>query len=472
GFGATGNSRVAHRFWELAISLDDISAEPGQTVWMGVRIVSPSPMIDDYTPDAFEGGFEGLFAFALGRPTARLLILADGAFVDELAELKEHKDYTGMPSYVQSWQDLDVAFHSQGRDAAERVKRAIAQYEQYCGTLYVMLVGDTDRFPVRYTMNDRGTEAAFNRAFYATDLYYADLYKAGGSFDTWDANNNGYYGELQGETIAGTLNLDQADLDPDVFVGRVPASTEAEVETYVDKVIGYEFGAYSAAWHKRALVMATTDWVNDACQTKETIIGDSLGGYTVTRLYQAGNPCQSTSAPTSANINNTLNNGVGLVNYVGHGHPSGLAIPGDWYQEVDMSGLSNEDMLPIMFAVACDTAQFATQPPYAPYTDLNGVHHIGTAAGETFGDVPPQPAPIQTTDNPESLGEAVTVKHETGAVAFIGCATGSQPFARDLDRFFFQGLSSSTFTTLGSMWAGAIRRYYQSYTPPTTVNPP
>ena len=58
--------------------------------------------------------------------------------------------------------------------------------------------------PVRYYMVlDRVTPAAFDYAFYPSDLYYADVAQRDGSFDDWNARKDGfhagYFGEVRGE---------------------------------------------------------------------------------------------------------------------------------------------------------------------------------------------------------------------------------------------------------------------------------
>jgi hypothetical protein len=475
GFGRSMNSMVPHRIWELAISLPEIEAAPNELVRLGLRTYSQTPSFTVDQPENFHYDFSNLMEIALVTAEVDLLVVAHEDFLDALQPLKAHKDYTGIETYVQSWQSFNTSFA--GWDAPERIKWGIANYEKYCDTPYVMLVGDCDTFPVRYTMTDRGDAKAFNRAFYPTDLYYADLYKTDGSFDDWDHNDNHYYGELHGETITGTLNVDQVDAKPDVMVGRVPASTEAEVTTYVNKVITYEYNAYHADWSKKALFVATTDWQNFFCEVKEYIGQNYLTDFTITKLYQTGNPCFPTQYPTSANINNALNDGVGFVNYLGHGEPAGWSIPTDRYDETDMTTLTNMDKLPVVFAGACDTGKYTTLPPYDAYTDINGVHHIGSAACEVFDHVPEQPAATQETDNPECFAEAFLVKHDTGAVAYIGCATGSQCFGEtdcpvtDLDKFFFDAYHDRTWLTLGSMWSYMVLTYYEENVPPTTVDP-
>jgi hypothetical protein len=471
GFGSSMNSETPHRIWELAISLPEIGATPYSQIRFGLRTYSPNPEINDYQPASFTSSFSHLTEIILARAQIDLLVLSDEGFCDALKPLKTHKDETGINTYIQSWQSLNKSYTAEGRDEPERIKKAIASYQEYCGTRWVMLVGDSDRFPVRYTMTDRGDAAAFDRAFYSADLYYADLYKSDGKFDDWDSNKNGYYGELHGETIAGTLNVDEVNLNPDVAVGRVPASTVSEVTTYVNKVINYEHNAYGSAWFNKALMVATTDWVSDFCLTEEDIVNSSLTDFQTTRLYQAGNPCFSTLDPNSANINNALNQGVGFADYLGHGDPTGWSIPGDWYTSSDLTSLTNANMLPVVFAGACSTSRFTTEPPYSPYTDVYGTHHNGTSYGETFDHVPEQPSPIQAIDEPSCIGEDILVGQDTGAVGYVGCVTGSQPSCRDLDKYFFEAYAHG-IRTLGDMWNYMVRRYYEEHVPPATVDPP
>jgi len=472
GFGPSLKSKVPHRIWELAISLSEIETYPNGLVRMGLRVYSQNPAFTYDLGPNFHNDFSNLMPIPLVTAQVDLLVLACEDFLDALKPLKAHKDYTGISTYIQSWQSVNKSLEGEGRDEPERIKKAIAAYETYCDTRWVMLVGDSNRFPVRYTMTDRGDPKAFNRAFYPADLYYADLYEPDGSFDDWDSNENGYFGELHGETIVGVLNVDQVDLNPDVAVGRVPASTVNEVTTYVNKVISYEFAAYKSDWFKRALLIATTDWVFDFCKDKETIATNYLSSFTVYKLYSADNPCGIiTPPPSDANINSRLNSGVGFANYLGHGDPNGWAVPG-WYGIGDLDGLTNTNMLPIIFSGGCFTGQFATLPPYAPYTDIYGNHHIGTTACETFTHVPEPPAGIQAVDNPFCFGEDILVRRYTGAVGYVGCVTGSQFWCRYLDIYFFESLNYIwPQPTLGQMWNYMVRRYYQVHTFPNIIDP-
>jgi len=395
-----------------------------------------------------------------------LLIVTPGEFKNSLIPLMNHKNNTGLNTEIV---ELSSVYRNySGRDEAEKVKKCLVAYCRNHGIRFAMLVGDSDKFPVRYTKTDRKDAKAKNVAFYASDLYYADLFKSNGAMDNWDNNNNGYYGELRGESSTGSLNFDDVDLRPDIAVGRVPASTITEVQRYVNKVINYENGGYKPTWFKKTLLIATTDWLRDACKTQEEIASKSLTAFTNQKLYAAGNPCAAIAVPSANAINTKINNGVGFVSYIGHGSRT------SWhgcYTTGNILGLTNSSKLPVVFASACSTAEFATQAPYDGYKDINGANHIGTNAGEVFNNTPPQPNCIQVNHNPESIGEYLTVKYNTGAIGYVGCATGAQPWSRDLSKFFFEAYRYGQ-EFLGGMWNYMIQKFYETRVLPAVITNP
>ena len=128
--------------------------------------------------------------------------------------------------------------------------------------------------------------------------------------------------------------------------------------------------------------------------------------------------------------------------------------------------LHNADRLPIMMSAGCSTARLATLPPYEAYTDINGLDHAGTNAGEKFDAPPPPPAPYQKGKyNPTGLGEQLLRAGPDGAVAYIGCNTGSQPCGMTLmaglaDAIGRRGAKGGETVRLGDCWADAVSYYY------------
>ncbi len=410
------------------------------------------------------------------------LIVTHEDFLDELRPLADWKTRTGMPTALVSWQEYN-RYGGWGVDEAERIKYGIKLAHETYGVQYVLLVGDSDLFPVRYTMTDRETNDTADTwgygAYFASDLYYADLYKQDGSFDNWDYNGNHVYGELHGEYFTNDyVNIDRIDMIPDVAVGRLPAMTQLQVENYVAKVINYETntrGSFRSGttreWFKTALFIIpyTPDDDLDVIFKggKENIAEDYLTdarGFQIIRLYDprlaAGAPTGTNGTPTQDLIKWWLAAGVGFVNYGGHGNR-------DWWSSVFNKWVVDDPTFgnprqPIMLSVGCGTAQFAVQPPYETYVDVTGHTHLGINNGELWPITLTLPAPAcLQTDIHDSFPEHMLCQSEVkGAVGYVGCVTGAQAWSKYLDEFFYQGYGEGV--KLGDMWANMVTQYCDS----------
>ena len=151
----------------------------------------------------------------------RFFIVAPERFHGELKEYVEHKQKLLTTAAVSL---ENVLKSTAGGDDPERLKRFLYDAWRKRQLKYVLLVGDVDVMPVRYMVLDRVTAAAFDYAFYPSDLYYSDLAKQDGSFDDWNARKDGfhaqYFGEVRGEkNKMDPINFDQIDYRPDVAVG-------------------------------------------------------------------------------------------------------------------------------------------------------------------------------------------------------------------------------------------------------------
>jgi len=472
GFGPSLKSRIPHRIWEFAISISEIWAVPNGLVRMGLRIYSQNPSFTYEQPQDFTYDFSDLMPVALVTGKVDLLVLASEDFCDALKPLKAHKDYTGISTYVHSWQSLDKSFGGEGRDQPERIKKAIAAYQTYCDTKWVMLVGDCDKFPVRHC---KAYNTAWGTRWYPSDLYYADLYDAAGYFDHWDHNYNSIFGEMDFSPPSNLahVNIDGIDMRPDIMVGRIPASTVFEVTTYVNKVISYEFAAYKSNWFKRALFIVDGRPAAFGNTTKMDALTPYLSGFAITKLYLDESPWTTmTNDQRAAAINNGFNTGAGFVNYYGHGDRMywGGYVPATstWYSDAYIGGLTNYDRLPVIFAAACDTALFHFDVNY--YQDVNGNEwNSGMRQFDPEGkEISNRPEPkavqpsIYDVYGNESFAEHLLVKMYTGAIAYIGanCLVEHGIWfdnEHGLPLYFYQAYYSGT--TLGAMWRFALDKF-------------
>ena len=154
----------------------------------------------------------------------RLLVIAPEAFHEALGGFVTHKSAL-RPTVLCSLER--ILRESAGVDDPEKLKRFLYDQWRGPGLGYVLLVGDVDVLPVRYMVLDRITPAAFDYAFYPSDLYYSDLAKADGSFDDWNAVKDsfhaGYFGEVRGEqNKTDPINFDRVDYLPDIAVAVGP----------------------------------------------------------------------------------------------------------------------------------------------------------------------------------------------------------------------------------------------------------
>jgi hypothetical protein len=411
----------------------------------------------------------------------KLLIIAPDEFIDELQSLQVFKNLTDRPTILLSLTKVYIDFENSVWDEAEKVKRCIAHYEQSYGIDYVMLIGDIDRFPARFTW--WGLPGQEN--WVATDHYYADLYKQGTTiFDDWNSNGNDLYGEIE-FTPDGYINNDNIDYLPDVAIGRIPVSEEEEVTAYVNKVMDYEWNSNpSQSWFKTA-ALYTGNWGGKAYTNDiKDFIGNLLinkGFNLIKRYYDWENSQWPPGLPNV--VVEDLNNGVGFVNYIGHGNIWGFHQIIGVHQ---LKLLNNAKKLPIVFGVACDTGFFAPMCPFRPYIDVNGGEHYGSNNGEVFdvGDYPhpnlPRPAPLQDDDDGGvwyngnfypfdnwCVAEYWISGHPdgnpgTGAVAYLGARSGGQATGIDLDQFFFEGYCQG-YTVLGDIWKYMMEEYYDYY---------
>jgi hypothetical protein len=396
-----------------------------------------------------------------GAAGPRLLVVAPERLHDALADFVRWKS-RDLATELVSLEKVLAA--TPGADDPERLKRFLYAAWRERGLGYALLVGDADALPVRYMVLDRVTPAAFDYAFYPSDLYYADLAKEDGSFDDWNAQKEGfhagYYGEVRGEkNKKDPINFDGIHYRPEIAVGRWPASTPEAVRTIAAKTIAFEAGLARRPGGRRAAFFAVGGWV-DARGLFDGLAAKLPPGWDVEKRYYA-DPARKerTPPPDEAELVALLNAGATLVCHAGHGSDDAW---GGCFSLGTLARVHNADRLPIMFSAGCSTARFATLPPYEAYEDVHGVVHAGTNAKEVFTAPPPPPACYQRgPHNPTGLGEQLLVRGPDGAVAYIGCNTGSQPCALTLLEGFVAALGEAEGEPrLGDCWARAVSFYY------------
>ncbi|MFZ1936152.1 MAG: C25 family cysteine peptidase [Thermoguttaceae bacterium] len=389
-----------------------------------------------------------------------LLIVSPRCFQKELQPFVEHKK---QELSVESAALEDVLAQNQGVDDAEKLKHFLYQAWRQRHVHYVLLVGDSEVMPVRYMVLDRVEPAAFDYAFYPCDLYYADVAKADGSFDDWNARKEGfharYFGEVRGEkNKTDPINYDAIHYRPQLALGRWPVNTAAEVRTMVAKSIGYEKRVAASPSHGRAAMICNSGWI-DARWAMDEEAKALPKGWTIEKRYYSDAARKSCDPPPNHRaVINLLNAGVDLMLHAGHGSSD------QWEQSLHAHNLrlvKNASHLPVMMSIGCNTAQFCALAPYEAYVDISGVEHKGTYAGEVFKAPPPPPAVYQKGRyNSFGLGKQLLRAGPNGAVAYIGCNTGGQPCGLALMDGFVKSWGGEPSARLGDCWMRAVSYYY------------
>ncbi len=410
--------------------------------------------------------FGGQSAASSGPPAAatnRLLVIAPRILEPALEEFIAHKRKL-RPTELRSLEG--ILEQTNGADDPEKLKRFLYAQWRERGLGYVLLAGDVDILPVRFMVLDRIAPAAFDYAFYPSDLYYADLAKADGAFEDWNARkegfHGGYFGEVRGEkNKADPINYDAVDYLPEIAVGRWPMSSVAEARLVATKTLAYErmLLAHSGPQPKRASFVAVGGWV-DSRKLMDELAARLSGTWQLEKLYYSDGHRRSPGpGPDHRQVRRLLNEGASLLVHTGHGQPDAWE---QCFSIRDLDRISNTSHLPVIVSAGCSTAYFSPLPPYEPYVDVEGKEHAGSDHKEVFPAPPPPPSPYQRGRfNPTGLGEQFLKRSTNGSVAYIGCNTGSQPCGLTLLEGFVNALAEAQEPRLGDCWNSAIRHYFR-----------
>jgi len=347
----------------------------------------------------------------------------------------------------------------QGQDNAEKIKYFIKSAIEEWGVHYILLVGGrSSQFlptwfcPIRYVSMVDDWEAE-----YLSDLYFADIYDAGGNFSSWDSDNDGVYGEWYPEQASQDIEI---GLIPDVAVGRIPCRSAKEVKIIVQKIITYETMMFNQPRFTTMLVAAgdtypessNAKWIGYEGEYYGNCVIENMSGFTSTRLYTSDG-----SFSDKKDVIREFRKGWGFVYLVGHGSPKqwGNNAPNGIQfiqgpNSNDMWRFRNKDILPICVVSGCHNSQFDVC--------LRRMFNYST---------------IWKQENiPECWSERILREPTGGAIAALGCTalgytkedkTSFKGGINELEGAFFHAYGQDHVTILGDTWAAAITWYIQTY---------
>jgi hypothetical protein len=369
-----------------------------------------------------------------------LLIITAPAFVGAANDLAQWKNEKGiLTRVVQTGAGPERA----GVTAAEI--RGFVQYQYDNASVrpsYLLLLGDAEFIPPFYRSAYNGSKVT------GTDLDYS--------------------------LLAGD------DLLADLGVARIPASSNAEAQAVVDKIIKYEKDPVSLAdFYKRAALAGyfqccgddgaepvTATFIRTLERIRDELVSE---GYTADRLYQSdteynssytgdptpryywdGTPLPADIGPGSGfswdadgvDIINALNDGRFLLFHRDHGKPWGFKHPA--FSSDDAQGLNNGERLPMLFSINCATAYFDSETVNAAIAAISDPVQRNEAAEEE--------ATTYEGFAGESFIEVMLGLEGRGVVGAVG-ATRRSPSG--VNSSLAQGLADALFPGLLPDYGGA-----------------
>jgi hypothetical protein len=167
--------------------------------------------------------------------------------------------------------------------------------------------------------------------------------------------------EYMGETLTDEwfARISGNDTVPDLYIGRLPAATNAQAAVMVDKITTYETGANTNSWENNILLVADNQ-VKDWEAVFETMNQEALGlippAMNVPSEEYLGD--YGAVGPLKTAIKDKINNdGALMVNYSGHGSIQIWANE-NIFNNNDVAGLTNDGMLPFFVAMTCLNGYF------------------------------------------------------------------------------------------------------------------
>ena len=222
----------------------------------------------------------------------------------------------------------------------------------------------------------------------------------------------------------------------DVGIGRIPAKNMSEAKNYVDKVVAYYAKDSFGPWRNIVSIIADDEDNNLHLQDAELISGTVSANpvFNIQKIYldayqQQSGPAGSRYPGVNETINNRIDNGTLIFNFIGHGGSARLAEEVILDQPM-INGWINSNRLPLFVTATCD---------FAPY------------------------------DNPfsNSIGENILLRPKTGAIAMMTTTRLVFSFSNRIMnnnymQFATQPDASGRYRSLGEAVMAAKNFTYQS----------
>jgi len=301
-----------------------------------------------------------------------MIIICPDAFAPLLDSLVAHKNSLGIQTKLITLSNIysSTYFPVEGRDEPEKIKYFIKNAKEAWNITYVLLMGSFAQVPGRFSSLETDKGGTYEELKFSSDLYFADLYTANGSFCSWDSDNDGLFAEWPYPEMHP--REDVVDLVPDVHVGRLACMFKSEVKTLVRKIITYENTTAGSDWYSRMVVIGGdtfeksseggTDYNEGEVANEQAL--EYMPQFAPVRLWT------SLGNLSTKNISAEISKGCGFLYFCGHGSPQSWATHpnGDYkvwvgnFRNIDVPTLKNINKYPILMVGGCHNSEIDVTP--------------------------------------------------------------------------------------------------------------
>ena len=247
-----------------------------------------------------------------------MLVICYDDFCDEMSDFVDWKNQKGIKT--------TLVPKSVAGNSANAIKNYIDSFYDNNDLVYVLFVGDKDQIPT-FTVGSGWSDGE-------CDICYGYL-----------SGNDSY---------------------PEIFVGRFSAQNSSHVTTAVERTIAYEkYPDTNGDWYRRGLMIASNegqgsghngegDW-----QHAQLMRDDLLDYYynSVDEMYEGSQGGQDSNGnPSDSMVRNSINNGMGIIHYTGHGDTDVWVTSN--FNTGDVNQLTNVNELPFVCTVGCKSGDF------------------------------------------------------------------------------------------------------------------
>jgi len=180
-------------------------------------------------------------------------------------------------------------------------------------------------------------------------------------------NSNVFVSSFTSDDFYGLLDDDEGEAEgiEDIGIGRLPVSDTIQAGIILSKIIRYLDPANMGEWKNMICITADDEDGNTHMSDAEglaTIIKDSVPSYNVDKIYldafrQITTVNGQSYPDVTKAINDRINSGCLIFNYVGHGSENGLAHERVIKTE-DINSWKNSGKLPLFITATCEFSRF------------------------------------------------------------------------------------------------------------------